>query len=64
MFKQAKNNLEDLSHLDTAKYIKMAKKVKEEHENPSDKLDYTLKSTSNAKFGSFKHIFCNLKNYI
>jgi hypothetical protein len=64
MFKQAKNSLENLSQLDTAKYIKMAKKIKEEYENPSNKLDHTLKSMSNTKPGSFKHIFYNLQNYI
>ncbi len=64
MIKKAKNSLEGLSCLDTTKYIKMAKRIKEEHENPSKEPDYVLKHVSNMNPGTVKHLFNSIKNYI
>ena len=64
MFNRTKISLEGRSYLDTTKYIKMAKKIKEEHENPPKEPDQTWKYLSNMKPGSVNHVFCNIKHYI
>ena len=64
MIKKAKNSLEGVSCFDTTKYIKMAKRIKEEHENSSEEPDFVLKHVSNKNPVTVKHLFSNIMNYI
>jgi hypothetical protein len=61
MFKQAKKTLEDLSHLDTANYIKMAKKIRDDHENPSENPNFELNCVSSNNSRSTRDLYCALK---
>ena len=69
MFKRCKKSLEEFSQLDTARYIRMVKKIKEEHDNPSnkhtpDKQNPALESLTNVKSESISRLHHKVRYYL